>query len=91
MNEFLYKIVEATGVMSTFRYLRQVVEWELFGTNAQMFSENLKELEMAVRTEEVSTTMQFLTYYCYKILTINRLKVFGFEYSENLGFRVQRR
>ncbi|CCX31553.1 Protein of unknown function [Pyronema omphalodes CBS 100304] len=52
MNEFLYKIVEATGVMSTFRYLRQDVEWELFQTNVQMFSENLKELEMAVRTEE---------------------------------------
>jgi hypothetical protein len=55
---------------------------------AAMLTENIMKLAKAAVSEEVSTTMEFLSYTIVeKILTINRLTVFGFDYSENLGFR----
>lgn len=71
--------------MATIKTVGQQVE--LNQKYNQMFMENIEKLEKAVLSEEVSTAMYFLTDYCCKILTINRLEVFGFAYSENLGFR----
>ncbi|CCX09328.1 Protein of unknown function [Pyronema omphalodes CBS 100304] len=70
MNQFLYKTVEASGFMSTLKVVGQQIE--LIEINEQMFQENIKMLENAVNTEEVSTAMQFIPYYCYKKLTTSQ-------------------
>ncbi|KAI5782789.1 hypothetical protein FPQ18DRAFT_420936 [Pyronema domesticum] len=74
MNAFLNKTMEATEFMLTANLSRPEIVTPMREINAIIFAKNIVKFKRTLYSKEV-------------LLTIHRLKVFGFDCLENLGFR----